>query len=439
MAEKKKEFPRVLVVSHETFSANTSMGRTLTSYFNGWDRDCLAQIFIQSQVPTSSICGKFYKYTDVDALVSLVLRDRVGKILTEKDVDVDRKDATDTGRLRDIYYLGSKKKPVTYILRDWMWRHSTWHSGHLMEWVRSFRPEVIFFAAGDYVFSNDIAMTLAEELGIPLVTCCMDDYYLYNQNEGSMLGRLRQEQFRKSYEALMARSRCVFTISDQMADAYDERFGIKCRVLYTASSFKQQEAETEKRGITYLGGLEYNRNRQLVDIGRALKQLSDGTIPGHVDVYSGSSSDELVSCLTEDNGIVFHGSVSSEEVSRIIASSLAVIHTESFDENNRRLVRFSVSTKIPDSLASGTCILAYGPKDVASIRYLADNDAAFVAGSGEELAECIRTLFHDDARRSAVIRNAKALAEKNHDAVKIPDYIRSVLTEVVAGETQSST
>ena len=112
MAEKKKEFPRVLVVSHETFSANTSMGRTLTSYFNGWDRDCLAQIFIQSQVPTSSICGKFYKYTDVDALASLVQRGRIGKILTEKDVDVYREDATDTGRLRDIYYLGSKKKPV---------------------------------------------------------------------------------------------------------------------------------------------------------------------------------------------------------------------------------------------------------------------------------------------------------------------------------------
>lgn len=426
-----KIYPRVLVVSHETFSTNTSMGRTLSSYFRDWDKDCIAQLYIQSEVPTSPVCSNYYKYTDVDALKSLIIRKKVGIILSEDDVDVDRDDAADAGRLSNVYNLGSKKLPLTYILRDWMWKHSTWHSAHLSGWLRNFRPEIVFFAAGDYIFSNEIAMDIAEELGVPLVTCCMDDYYLYNLNESSLLGRIRQEYFMRSVDRLLKRSSFVFTISELMAKDYSDRFEKDCRVLYTASSFDAGYAgDPDKRGISYLGGLEYDRNIQLATIGEVLREASDGMIPDHVDVYSGSSA-ELSAIFREKNGVAFHNAVSSQEVSRIIAGSMAVIHTESFDKRYRRLVRYSVSTKIPDCLASGTCILAYGPRDVASIRYLEEHDAAFVAETREELIRCIYDIFHNEELRNKKVKNAVSLAEMNHDSHAIPEYIRRNLLEAV--------
>ena len=426
----KDTFPRVLVISHEAFSHNTSMGRTMASYFKGWSRDSLAQLFIHSEVPTNDVCSRYYKYTDVDALVSLVDRNRVGVLINE--IEPDRETAEDTGYLKSVYTVGSKKHSLTYILRDWMWKHSTWHSDHLMNWIKEFDPQIIFFAAGDYIFSNEIARSLSEELGVPLVTCCMDDYYLFNKNQESRLGRERQKVFMNSVSRLIDRSSMVFTISELMAEAYKGLFEKECRVLYTASSFQHHVNEdTVKSGISYLGGLGYNRNLQLVSIGRILMEMTDEVIPDHIDVFSGDSDRALTSCLTSENGICFHGSVSSDEVSRVIENNIAVVHTESFDEINRQLVKYSISTKIPDSLASGTCLLAYGPRDVASINYLDSHSCAFVAETEDELRECIYRLFHDAASRDYMIENAQRLAQTNHDPEGIPVYIRNCLNSII--------
>ena len=54
---------------------------------------------------------------------------------------------------------------------------------------------------------------------------------------------------------------------------------------------------------------------------------------------------------------------------------------EAFDKENRDRVRYSVSTKIIESLASGRPLLAYGPEDVASMAYLRRNDCAALACS----------------------------------------------------------
>ena len=56
-----------------------------------------------------------------------------------------------------------------------------------------------------------------------------------------------------------------------------------------------------------------------------------------------------------------------------MANSMAVIHTESFEQEMMELVRFSVSTKIAESLMYGPCLIAYGPEGIASIDYLKEN------------------------------------------------------------------
>ena len=111
---------------------------------------------------------------------------------------------------------------------------------------------------------------------------------------------------------------------------------------------------------------------------------------------------------------------------------MVVIHTESFDEDIKRRVKYSISTKIPDCLASGTCMLAYGPKDVASIEYLVDNNAAIVADSKEKLDEALRTVFLDAQTRTETIYRAKELANKNHDLDKIGAIVKKVLNDAIS-------
>ena len=61
-----------------------------------------------------------------------------------------------------------------------------------------------------------------------------------------------------------------------------------------------------------------------------------------------------------------------------------LLHVESFNEKMKKYTRLSISTKIPEYLASKRLIIAIGPVDIASIEYLKDNKAALILDNNIE-------------------------------------------------------
>jgi len=432
-----RRFPRTLVISHNVFSRNTNMGKTLNTYFSGWDRDALAQLYFHSQVPTDPVCVNYFRYTDPDAVKSMVLRRRRGAALGERDVHPERADPADTGGLAGVYNYGRNRTPFIYFLRDGIWRLSGWKHSGMIEWAERFRPEVLFLASGDYAFPYRITQYLAKRLGVPYVVCCFDDYYLFTSNEKRFLGNFRQKRFMKTVRKTMEGAAKILTLNDSMAEAYGALFGKECGVLYTAAA-EMPEADTEKNGIAYLGGLGLDRDLQLMEMADLLRETEGPEIPKEIDVFSGERDPATVARMKEYPGIRFYGPVAGEKVPGIIRSHKAVIHTESFDPVIRERVRYSLSTKIPECIASGTCLLAYGPAEVASIAYLRKNDAAFTASSREELKVAVKELFGNPERYRIVEENARALARRNHDGGKIREYVRGVLTEAVRNAPENN-
>ena len=82
---------------------------------------------------------------------------------------------------------------------------------------------------------------------------------------------------------------------------------------------------------------------------------------------------------------------------------------------------------------SGTCIFSYGPSEIASIKYLIDNDAAICCTKKTELKQSLEILLRNNEKRSTVIQNAKALAKKNHAIGVTPNTIRREL-QLICGE-----
>ena len=431
-----QRFPRTLIVSHTVLSKNTSMGKTLDTYFSGWPKDALAQVYFHSEVPTDPICGNYFRFTDPDAVKSILQRRRKGTVFGEADVRPERADPMDTGSLSGVYNYGRKRSPLIFLARDGVWRLSGWKHSGMMEWAEAFRPEVIFFASGDYAFPYRIVRTMAKRLKVPYVVCCFDDFYLFNKNEQLRLGRFRQNRFMKEVRTAMDGAARILTVNDAMADAYGAFFGRKCGVVYTAAKVPEEPAAGEKAGIAYLGGLGLGRERQLTEIADALRECRGAGIPEAIDVYSDEKDAGILGRLTANPGIRFHGAVSEGEVQQIIRSSKAVIHTESFDPVIRERVRYSLSTKIPDSIASGTCLLAYGPAEAASMDYLIRSEAAFTATTPEALREVIPRLFTDEAEYERIAGNAQALARRNHDPEAIRETVRKALAEATEGRTE---
>jgi len=417
---------KVLVISHNVFCKTSNMGKTLMAYFKGWNTEDIAQLYVHSEVPTDDICKNYYRMTDKEIIKSIVTR-KSGCIFTESDIKEDLADSrTDTGTTAQLYQKARARTPLIYFARNLWWKLGAWKTKKLLRWVDDFNPDVIFLASGDYSFIYDIALTLAKRKSIPLAVSCMDDYYFHNKNEKRFGGKLVHKSFMKKVRKTMAYSSCIFPICEKMSKDYGKLFGKPCYTLGTPSSISDKLSYEKNCAISYIGNLGYNRHLQLVAMGQALKTIDCPDKPAFIDVYSAESRPEILSLLTEENGVRFNGSVSSDEVLRIMGQSMGVIHTESFDENIKESVKYSVSTKIADSLISGTPILAYGPSEIASIEYLKDNDAAYCINDSESLRDGLRDFIENAKKRNAISENAFRLAKENHDSEKNCKMIREV-------------
>lgn len=419
---------RILIVSHNLLSHTSNMGKTMMSYFCGIEGMEMAQFYIHSEIPTdSSVCRNYYRFTDKDAIHSLNPFGTYGNIFGAEDIRPDRLiSRTDSGLLNTAYRIGAKRSAFIYAARNLLWKLGRWNTPKFWKWVEEFSPDVIFFASGDYAFMYDIARKIAEHVDRPLVVACVDDYYLHNRNIDSLLGRLQHRLFLQTVRKTMARADRIFAICESMKEAYEKLFQKQCYVLHTAASSAGETEPVACSGqISYLGNLSLGRAEQLVTMGRAMKKNN-----GWIDVYSGEKDRQYLKGLTAENGIRFHGGVSSAEVLKVMTSSKAVIHTESFETQFQNITRHSVSTKIADSLMNGPCIIAYGPEGIASIDYLKENRAAYVISDSAYLEPGLREILSNTALRNEIVINARILANKNHHPQTNPSNVCKWLKEV---------
>lgn len=432
--------PRVLVVSHNVFSAAGNMGKTMAGMLRCVPADRLAQLYFHSEVPTVDCCRRYFRITDGDIFWSVFTRKASWKEMDGHDIQKGRPSGrTDTGLKAKIYRFSRRRTPLIYLLRDRMWSLGIWKTKALYRWIKEFSPEVIFFASGDYCFSYRIACRLSRDFHIPMVTWCCDDYYLNKTFEKSPLGALYGARRRKWARQAAAQSSSMVVISDKMEQEYKKLFSLPIHVLRTpAEENPEKQPLNGRRGICYAGNLGVGRHVPLTEAGRALREAA---IPGfeYIDVYSGESRPEVIAQLTEANGIRFHGAVSPGEVSRVLGKTKYLLVLESFEGAFRERVRYSLSTKVAESLRSGACILACGPEDISAMEYLASVGAACVLKAPAGIAEAIRTLESNGGACRALVAREEHLAAENHDPGKNGARLLNILQEALRPSgTQSS-
>ena len=410
--------PRVLLITHNVISQNNNMGKTLAGLFENWDSDCLFQLYFHSDAPNMNIAGKYYKFTDVDALKSIFSSKNKGTLFLAEDLSDKNSEISDFERNENsfskAYSYGHKHKgSMQYFLRNTVWSLSRWCSDKLIKQISDFKPDIILFACGDYAFSYKIVYKLSCIFNIPATMICYDDYYINHEKKPfSFLYNYTYNNLMKWAKKVSSRSDAMLTICNSMSRDYSKLFGIKCYEMYTPSSEFENYNSEEKHGFSYMGNLGINRYKSLIKLGQAVKKVTGELI----NVYSAEDDDKIISQMTEENGLRFLGKVSSEEVKEIMQKSLFVIHTEAFDRQSINRVRYSVSTKIADSLNCGTCILAYGSKEVASIDYLITTESACVITEDDNIEDKILQIFNSEEMRNRYIKNAKELSEKNHNS-----------------------
>ena len=397
---------RVLVVSNGCFSLTDSNGRTLSKLFSGYDPSCLAQVFTYG-TPDFNVCKNYYKITDKAVLKSLVTRKSGGFPVED--------DCQQTPALSSIRKK-AKRTPFRKLVRELIWKYSGWYKGRFDKWLEEFSPEAVLVFAGDGGFIMDCARIVAEKFNIPVVIYTTEDYcfkdYNYLTKRKSLFYNAFYNNLKKSYKKLEPHVEKGFFNTPMLTDCYASEFGFSCECLFARSDieFVQSEAIVDKDNIkvSYLGNLGLKRHLPLIDIADALAKAAPGAV---LDVY-GAADEEVKNAFDGNSNVSYKGFVDYDEVVKIIHDSDLVVHAEYDEPFNLRDLKAAFSTKIPDSISSGTPLLMYANESLACTDFLIRNRCAFVATNKDMLEDVVRNALFDESKRAEVIATAERVCKE---------------------------
>ena len=119
------------------------------------------------------------------------------------------------------------------------------------------------------------------------------------------------------------------------------------------------------------------------------------------------------------------GSKSYDEIKAIMHNADVVVHVESFDKDQIKTTKYSLSTKIIDCLQSGSLVLGIGPSGIASIEYLKKIDGAVVVDNKEDIDVVISTIIGDEISVIENCKRTRQYSEMNHEISLVQEKLRN--------------
>lgn len=411
---------KILIISYNPLCLFNNGGKSLVSIFSSFKSNELIQFYIHNVLPDDEWCSSFFRLTEFD-LLNIFKKKNINRYL----VSPNKKSITKQDH--SFYVSSLKHRSFKLLIRDLIWSVFKWNNAQLKLWINKNSPDVIFSDTGDSSFLYKIAMKLSKQYNKPLIGYFGDDYYSLKAEKNEFFKRYQLYQLRKTIKLFTETCDKLIFINHSFAKYYINQFNLnlsKVLTIFNGSNFNFEEQKIKLvnnngfRVLSYIGNLSLSRGDNLITIGKALDSINKEENKNHVLLIYSKNINNFSDKCKGIKSINYKGFIPGHEVYEAIMSSDIIIHTESFEESNIEKAKFSLSTKIADSLSSGKCLLAYGPSNVASIEYLIEENCAYVITSSSDLTRQLKILLNDDQKILSIGQKGKKTALKNHDSYK---------------------
>ncbi|WP_426710494.1 glycosyltransferase family protein [Cetobacterium sp. SF1] len=398
---------KVLIISNNCFSNSGSNGRTLENLFYDWDKEKIAQFYINSEIPNSEVCNNYYQITDKDVLKKIFSK-KLGRVLTNENL----KEKLITKKKQN------KKSALKMLIRNFLWNVKKVEKNSLNDWLEKFNPEIIFLMAGDSPFIYNIARKIAQQKKIPLIIYNTEDYIFKKNDYFIKKNKLFYFIFKKilknSFEKTIKYSNCSIYLNEKLQKTYHTYYNHKSYVVMNSGrNIKNYSTKVNKKlRISYFGNLGLGRIESLIQVGEIVKEIDKNL---EITIYGKITEEQKEILLNNDNVLTYKGEISYAEVIKNMAETDILLHIENFSDYYREELKHAFSTKIPDCLYSHRCFLLYAPREIAVTEYLLNNKAAWVADDKNKLREILQKIIKNKDMRKKYVEAGLSLAIKNHN------------------------
>lgn len=426
---------KILFVSSSPLKKEISIGNTFINLFNGMDDVELASIYTRTGTPDPEI-SKAFCITEKMLIKNLIKKTPVGVCVEQQKNNEEPKIENAETEQGVMNFIKSRRWTVFFWLQDLVWRVGRWKSPELKKFVEEYNPDVVFSVLSGSPFLNRLILHVTKLSNKKLVLYAWDNNYSLKQFMVSPFRWINHFINRKSMRKVVKKADLFYVISDVQKTDYEKSFKKDCKVLTkSADFFDVAPIKTEYNRplqLIYTGNIGMNRWRSLGEIANTLEKINKDGIKAQLRIYTGNLlTDKMLSVLNKGEFSFVMGSVSADEVAKIQNDADMLVHVESKDLKNKLLVRQSFSTKIVDYLKSARPILAYGPKDVASITHLFKNDCGIVASDMTELYEKLVSVVDNSKMLDKLADKAYECGRKHHNKTEINNMLRNDLLNVI--------
>lgn len=301
----------------------------------------------------------------------------------------------------------------------------------------AFDPDVILYRpVADHAAFHAAAMRIIKASQAPLALWLMDDWPERLKAENSD----RYEALDKDLRWLFGRSSVNFAISDGMAHAFGDRYGVPFGVIHNGVDPAEWPERRRSRSdpeilVRYAGSLAPDTTRDsILDVARALSQLVDRGAPLRFEGQTQKVWQDRYGDLFQDlSGVAMRAAkLPAEAYRQWLCDADIVLIGYNFDDETRRYLQFSFANKTPEALASGAAVLAYGPKGLQTIDYLAGRKVAKVVSAPdvELLKAALTELMKNKHMREALGKTSRAHAFDIFDLAKQRNKMTAALREI---------
>lgn len=425
---------KILTISLNAWNDTKATGNTFSNFFANKEEDTIfSNIYCRKEPYQNTICEKYYRVTESDIIKSLLKGTPCGNEVKCDKISEGHKDGKRISKTNVKDWLMHKFRPsVMLFFREFVWLTDRWKSLSLDKFLDEVSPDIIYMHGHNNRYMHDLLWYCQKKTNAKVVVFFGDDMYgLKSYRPGQLL---YHQWLRKKLVYTIEHTDMLLGGSQKLCLEYGERFS---RVFYpqyktcTNIVFPNVIGPKSHFSLVYAGNLLYGRKEMLIQLVKVLKkvnQLHESKI--QLFIYSANPlSLKELSILNDCSNSFFMGGKPYKEICEILNKCDVSLFLESFEKHNIRQTRLSFSTKIIDYMQSSSSLLVYGPKEIASVQYLADSCAALVANNEAEMESILDTILNDPTILNEYAALKHKFALENHVSSILLDNFQKLVKQ----------
>lgn len=433
--------PKVLIIG-QPFTNNSGGGITQANLFHGWDKDKIAVLCTVHMFKNLNpkICDTYYLLGSEEYKwyfpFNLIQRKTIsGEVKVPETNETVQKNKP--GEVK----ISAREKFITKYFYPFLEYTGLIHqvstlnvSYQLVQWIESYNPDVIYAQASTretVLFCSRVADSIKK----PIVFHMMDDWPSTISEKGPFKNYWKKK-IDGEFRQMLNRCSVLLSISGYMADEYKRRYGKSFTtfhnpidVAFWKSCQRTSYSIPAKPELLYAGRIGPGIQNSLETIAAATDLVN---IQYGIDISFVLQTESKPAWVDNYKSARYRAPVAYEELPRVFAEADMLILPYDFSADSIKFIGFSMPTKAPEYMASGTPVIVFAPEVTAIVKDAEKNKWGKVVTENniEKLALAISELCRNEDERGSMAQRAVEMAESKFNSVRVRNEFREVLSSI---------